>query len=152
MKMASWNNLSGEISLEFTNLNVFESLISTGSIPTDIDYGKKLYDMIKWNVLKKTKLTCREDEWLICHTSHLYKYISIHWKENKGVVDQNDPVFKNIIKPHENPNHSCSKCDPNHLCLKSPLSLPKKSKKIALIPKEVIIYKFNIKKKYCICK
>ena len=140
MKMASWNNLSGEISLEFTNLNVFESLISTGSIPTDIDYGKKLYDMIKWNVLKKTKLTCREDEWLICHTSHLYKYISIHWKENKGVVDQNDPVFKNIIKPHENPNHSCVKCNPN-----DSLPLPKKSNKIALIPKQVTIYKFNTK-------
>ena len=140
MKMASWNNLSEEISLEFTNLNVFESLISTGSIPTDIDYGKKLYDMIKWNVLKKTKLTCREDEWLICHTSHLYKYISIHWKENKGVVDQNDPVFKNIIKPHENPNHSCVKCNPN-----DSLPLPKKSNKIALIPKQVTIYKFNTK-------
>ena len=140
MKMASWNNLSGEISLEFTNLNVFESLISTGSIPTDIDYGKKLYDMIKWNVLKKTKLTCQEDEWLICHTSHLYKYISIHWKENKGVVDQNDPVFKNIIKPHENPNHSCVKCNPN-----DSLPLPKKSNKIALIPKQVTIYKFNTK-------
>ena len=140
MKMASWNNLSGEISLEFTNLNVFESLISTGSIPTDIDYGKKLYDMIKWNVLKKTKLTCREDEWLICHTSHLYKYISIHWKENKGVVDQNDPVFKNIIKPHENPNHSCVKCNPN-----DSLPLPKKSNKIALIPKQVAIYKLNTK-------
>ena len=140
MKMASWNNLSGEISLEFTNLNVFESLISTGSIPTDIDYGKKLYDMIKWNVLKKTKLTCREDEWLICHTSHLYKYISIHWKENKGVVDLNDPVLKNIIKPHENPNHSCVKCNPN-----DSLPLPKKSNKIALIPKQVTIYKFNTK-------
>ena len=140
MKMASWNDLSEEISLEFTNLNVFESLISTGSIPTDIDYGKKLYDMIKWNVLKKTKLTCQEDEWLICHTSHLYKYISIHWKENKGVIDQNDPVFKNIIKPHENPNHSCVKCKPN-----DSLPLPKKSNKIALIPKQVTIYKFNIK-------
>ena len=140
MKMASWNDLSEEISLQFTNLNVFESLISTGSIPTDIDYGKKLYDMIKWNVLKKTKLTCQEDEWLICHTSHLYKYISIHWKENKGVVDQNDPVFKNIIKPHENPNHSCVKCNPN-----DSLPLPKKSNKIALIPKQVTIYKFNTK-------
>ena len=143
MKMASWNDLSEEISLEFTNLNVFESLILNGSIPTDIDYGKKLYDMIKWNVLKKTELTCREEEWLISHTSHLYKYISIHWKENKGVIDQNDPVFKNIIKPHENPNHSCVKCNPN-----DSLPLPKKSNKIALIPKQVTIYKFNANVKH----
>ena len=71
MKMASWNDL-GEMSLQFTNLDLFDSLRSTGSIPTDIDYQKKIFEWIKWNVLQKTDLNCREEEWLISHTYHLY--------------------------------------------------------------------------------
>ena len=131
MKMASWNDL-GEMSLQFTNLDLFDSLRSTGSIPTDIDYQKKIFEWIKWNVLQKTDLNCREEEWLISHTYHLYCCITKHWKENKGTINQNYSVFKAIIKPPENPNHSCLKCSP----------LPKKNKKIILIPNQVKKYKF----------
>ena len=143
MKMASWNDL-GEMSLQFTNLDLFDSLGSTGSIPTDSDYQKRISEWIKWNVLQKTDLNCREEEWLITHVHHLYSYITKHWKENKGTINQNYPsqVFKAIIKPHENPNHSCLKCSP---------PLPKKKKKILLIPNQVKRLQI-LQNDYSICK
>ena len=130
MKMAStsWNDLSLEMSLTVTNNDLFDGLLFIGAIPTDHCYRNRVYEWIKWNVLEKSNPSCQEEEWLLEYTNSFCYHISSLWMENKGIIIQNDAFFKKVIKPNENPEHSCLKCSP---------SMPRRNKKIMLIPNQV---------------
>ena len=136
--MDSWNDIPMAMSFQMTNFDLFNSLRSTGSIPTDIDYQKKVCNWLKFNVLNKKDLNCREEEWLMKYTHYFYGYITKLWRENNGSIDLNNPDFKafsySMIIAYEDPDHSCLKCSP---------PLPMKTKKIKLIPNQVSKYRFH---------